>query len=455
MSSSPPYVVVLITWERLVEIPGIEDLDVHTVRSQRRHSGRRRTWEETMNTSRKHKRLARRLAGATAGFALIAVGAIGAQSFADGGEEGAGGPPPPPGQPVYEEAPESDAPIGGGDNTLIQASGNTFDETILTKFIPASAFDPYQGDPADNQADSVQADGQACLSPDGIAGSGLVLELSAPVELPDGARIKNVTFYGTDNDPATDISVALVREEFTSMLTIFPLEPTYTRVGTIVPNGSFSTAGASETTVLRSVDNLEELVGTPSSGNLVSLTFPHRFHTVEVNMRNSAGDLHKLCGVEVQYQVAKSAADPGTVFHPIDPVRVFDSRQASFPAAGLLSPNTSKVVSIANGFDNAGVAIPAQANAVPEGATAITYNLTAAGATGPNFVSVTAGDAVGYTASSLNYNAGSNVANAATVTIAADRTIKLWGGDNTGSTNVIIDVTGYFAPAPPVANMAS
>jgi hypothetical protein len=386
---------------------------------------------------------------------MIAVAAVGAQSFADGGEEGTSGPPAPPGVEIPIEEPEP-GPAGGGDNTLIQTSGTTFDETVLTKFIPAAGFQPFQGILSDS-LDAVSTDGNGCVSPLETVSSGAAAFLTAPLELPDGARILRVAFSGVDNAP-TDITVRLQREEFTSGLTFFPFPPTYSRAGALVD--SFSTTGASTAPRVFSGADLTvppkepELVGTPS-GSGPFLTFAHRFHTLSVAMTNAAGADHVLCGVQVDYQVAKSSADPGTVFHPIDPVRVFDSRQASFPAAGLLAPNTTKVVSIANGFDNAGVAIPAQVDAVPANATAITYNLTAAGATGSNFVSVTAGDAASFTASSLNYNAGSNVANAATVTIAADRTIKLWGGDNTGSTNVIIDVTGYFAPAPPIANMAS
>jgi hypothetical protein len=393
-------------------------------------------------------RRARRWTGGAALAALVVGGVAGAQALA--GDEGGGGSPPPPGQPVEIEVPDEEFPTGGDDN-LIQTSGSTFDETVVTKFIPASAFDPYQGDPASFEDDKLQFTG-GCVRPlTGIAGTGSLLEMRAPVELPDGARIKNVTFFGVD-DAATDISVTLIREEFVGFLAISPLPPTFSRT-TPVTVDSFSTAGVSGEVAVAGADDLDELVGTPASGGIF-LGFPHRFHTISVNMSNSAGLDHLLCGVEVQYQVAKSSADAGTVFHPLDPVRAFDSRRATYPAAGLLAPNDSKVVSVANGYDAAGVAIPAQANVVPANATAITYNVTVAGATGSNFVAVTAGDAASFTASAINFNAGSNVANAATVSIAADRTIKLWGGNGPGSAHVLIDVTGYYAPAPPVSNMA-
>ena len=133
------------------------------------------------------------------------------------------------------------------------------------------------------------------------------------------------------------------------------------------------------------------------------------------------------------------------MFHPIEPIRAYDSRIALYTPNGVLPPNSSRVVDISAAHNAAGAGIPA--NAVPTGATSITYNITVASPTGPNFVAVTSGSATSFTASAINFNGTSDLANAATVTVAGDRTIKLWGGDQAGSTDVIIDVTGYYSPA--------
>jgi len=73
-------------------------------------------------------------------------------------------------------------------------------------------------------------------------------------------------------------------------------------------------------------------------------------------------------------------------------------------------------------------------NLVPVGATAIAYKITITGATGPNYVSVTPGDAATFAVSSINFHGVMDVVNGATVAIAADCTIKAFGGDQTGST---------------------
>ena len=129
-------------------------------------------------------------------------------------------------------------------------------------------------------------------------------------------------------------------------------------------------------------------------------------------------------------------------FHPIDPVRSYDSRQAAYASNGILGPNASRVVSVADAHNAAGAVTTA--NVVPVGATAVTYNLTVAAPTGSNFLAVTAGDAPSYTASSINFNFGQNLANGLTGKLDGNRQLKVFCGDNTGSTHFIIDVNGYY-----------
>lgn len=403
----------------------------------------------TNSTERDPRRSRRRLAAATAAIALVATGAVGAQSFAGEGEVDPG-PLPPAGEPIIPDAPNPVEDSAIGSDTLVQTGGANFDPTILTKFLPAAAFDPLQGSATNANDDQVLPASGSCLRPDTVEATGENTFLKAPVELPDGARIKRIVFFGADGDATRDISITLHRQEFTSELNVAPLPPTIDRTNTVVD--AFSTSGSDGDVILAGADDLEELTGTPFTG-AIPLDNPTRFHTVEVVMQKSAAASHVLCGVRVDYQVAVPA-DPGTVFHPLDPVRVFDSRLDVLPESGRLGPNETKVIDISDGYDSAGAAIPAQENAVPASATAVAYNITIAAADGPNFVAVTAGDAASFTASAINYSAGSNVANGSSVTIADDRTIKLWGGNNTGSSHILIDIVGFYSPPIP-PNMAN
>lgn len=128
-------------------------------------------------------------------------------------------------------------------------------------------------------------------------------------------------------------------------------------------------------------------------------------------------------------------------FHPINPVRVYDSR-AAVPAPGVMAPNTNRLI-VAKDGRNAGGVVTA-ADAVPAGATAITFNVTATATTGPNYLSVVPGDATGFTTSTLNWAGGADIANGGTVKLDSSRRIKVFLGDQTGSAHVIVDVTGFY-----------
>ena len=132
-------------------------------------------------------------------------------------------------------------------------------------------------------------------------------------------------------------------------------------------------------------------------------------------------------------------------YNPINPQRAYDSRQTGYPTAlqGVMAPNTSRTISVADGHSATGTVT--LANAVPAGATAVQINLTAAETTGPNFLAVTAGDVASTETSALNWStANDQIANGITVPVDASRQIKVFCGDQTGSTHVIIDVFGYY-----------
>ncbi len=143
---------------------------------------------------------------------------------------------------------------------------------------------------------------------------------------------------------------------------------------------------------------------------------------------------------------AAGAADPGTTFYPIDPVRAFDSRVSAYPESGTLAPNASRVIPVKDGHNSFGaVTTP---DAVPVGATAVSYNLTITQPTGANFVAVTPGDATSFSTSAINFNGTADVANAGIVTIDGDREVKVWNGIESGTVHFIIDITGYYQPNP-------
>jgi hypothetical protein len=156
--------------------------------------------------------------------------------------------------------------------------------------------------------------------------------------------------------------------------------------------------------------------------------------------RDAAGSIY-YCYENGKWRKLAGAATAGS-FHPITPVRVYDSRAAA-PTPGAMAPNANRLISIKDGRA-AGTGAVNAADAVPVGATAVAFNVTATGTTGPNYLSIVPGDVAGFSTSTLNWAGGYDIANGGTVKVDANRQIKVFMGDQTGSAHVIIDITGYY-----------
>ncbi len=151
-----------------------------------------------------------------------------------------------------------------------------------------------------------------------------------------------------------------------------------------------------------------------------------------------ADTAHLLWGVRIGYVTP----DAGRFF-PINPVRAYDSRAAA-PEPGLLGPNASRLILVKDSRANGTGAVLAS-DVVPVGATAIACNLTVTGTTGPNFLALTPGDAGSFTASAINWSgADQSLANGLIVKVDTNRFVRVWCGDQTGSTHVLLDVSGYW-----------
>jgi hypothetical protein len=195
------------------------------------------------------------------------------------------------------------------------------------------------------------------------------------------------------------------------------------------------------------------MYGTYTWDTLTTLTLPAGAGIVSSNQRFMVGAVPTLIPVDLthaSYHVQLTAGTPATAlldlrigyvgprgFTAIVPTRVYDSREPG--AGGHLASGTTRDVSVAN-------AIPAFGgtnNVVPAGAAAIAYNLTIADTNGSGFLAVyNQGGA--FSASAINwFGSGQLLANAGIVSLGGDRmvTVQCGGG---GSTNFLIDVTGYF-----------
>lgn len=119
-----------------------------------------------------------------------------------------------------------------------------------------------------------------------------------------------------------------------------------------------------------------------------------------------------------------------SVFKSMTPTRMLDTRNNPAPVA----PNGTV------SFQVAGV------NGIPANVTAVTFNLTVAGAASFGFVTAYPSGTTAPNASNLNYATGQIVPNLVTVPVGADGKVTLLNASN-GTSQLIADVSGYYIPA--------
>ena len=169
--------------------------------------------------------------------------------------------------------------------------------------------------------------------------------------------------------------------------------------------------------------------------------------------RRSAGVL-LLVGVVVGVTVggfavvrATSGSSSASSFVPLSPVRVLDTRSD----LGLAAVTDG----VAGTLKVTGLIPTATSNnavVVPVGATAVVLNVTAVNPTAGGYVSLRPGDATGApTVSTLNVTAGGTFPNGATITVPTSGAyagqIQVWyeaEGTTVGSTELLIDIAGYY-----------
>ena len=156
------------------------------------------------------------------------------------------------------------------------------------------------------------------------------------------------------------------------------------------------------------------------------------------------------------YCVAGNMADVGTwrtvadyyaagAFFPISPARVYDSRKATPSPQAVLASGSNRTLSVANQYHPSTGAL-VQPDVVPQGATAIAYNLTVVNTVGAGgYLAVNEGGNTVVAASSINWSGpGLSLANASVVKLDDSRQITVICGGASTSTNFILDVVGYY-----------
>lgn len=319
------------------------------------------------------------------------------------------------------------AALGGGKHALAAPSdpgGPTTDPNFIVQGTDVPEVAPAPTTPGirylslagiDFKPFRVVADYNSVYGDLRTAGGG---DFSVPVALPHGARITEMVVYATHPD-ADNTIVRLVCHRSSLGDTGF------------LPVAQLNTASLPPSPFIQTYT-------VPVAAAAAGAVVDERAAAYFVIVNAPADVAHLLWGVRIGYVTP----DAGRFF-PINPVRAYDSRAAA-PEPGLLGPNASRLILVKDSRAN-GTGAVVTPDVVPVGATAIACNLTITGTTGPNFLALTPGDAASFTASAINWSgADQSLANGLIVKLDANRFVRVWCGDQTGSTHVLLDVNGYW-----------
>ena len=139
-----------------------------------------------------------------------------------------------------------------------------------------------------------------------------------------------------------------------------------------------------------------------------------------VRLYNKNGRINLVADLAGHY-----GTEAASLFTGLSPNRLLDTRQNTPVAAGQ-----SRILDLSG--------------AVPESATAVTFNLTAVSPTASTFVTAYPAGAPRPTASNLNVVAGETRPNQVTVAIGENRHVSLF--NNSGTVHLLADVTGFYTP---------
>lgn len=225
----------------------------------------------------------------------------------------------------------------------------------------------------------------------------------APVRVLDtrnsGAAVgpgRSVTVNLAGRVPASATSV---------VLNVTGVSPTASTFVTVYPTGESRPLASNLNLVTRKTRANSVVVGLSPDGR--------------ITLYNHAGNTHLVADLSGYYQ-----PEAANKYDKMNPRRVLDTR--SGPPLGP-----------------GGVGVLNLSSFVPSDATAVTFNMTGVGATASTFLTAYPNGQARPVASNINLAPGEVIPNQATVAIGANRSIALY--NNSGNTDVIIDVVGYYS----------
>ncbi len=233
----------------------------------------------------------------------------------------------------------------------------------------------------------------------------------------DGTTDLKVTGVVDEDDvelvPATGVSAVVLNltVDLPTLDSFFTISPTGTATTTSSLNFAAGETRAAATTVKVGTDGM-------------------------VTITNAFGQAFPIVDIQGYFSDGTEDEEPGSSYVPLPtPSRVVDTRVGG--AANKFAADTTKNISLTDP--------PVEgATSVPAGATAVVANLTVTNTTADGYLTAFAEGTDPPLVSNLNWAAGRQIPNLATIPLSTDGMITVY--NSAGATDVLIDVTGYYVP---------
>lgn len=188
----------------------------------------------------------------------------------------------------------------------------------------------------------------------------------------------------------------------------------------------------------------------PSASNVnwaAGQTVPNRVivpvgYNGQVSVYNFSGTADVVIDVNGWYGDGTGTSSTGSTFTGITPTRICDTR-ADQPGVATNQCNGGGTGLALGSGQTMTIQVASTGGAVPAGATGVVVNVAVTGTTAASFLTVWPSDVTRPTVSDLNWAAGETVPNLVVVKLSSSGQITVF--NNSGSTDVIVDVVGYYA----------
>jgi YVTN family beta-propeller protein len=210
---------------------------------------------------------------------------------------------------------------------------------------------------------------------------------------------------GTDGVPATGATAVV--------LNVTATEPTTSSYVTVYPDGE--TRPTASNLNFTAGETIANLVTVPVGAD------------GDIDFYNNSGSTDLVADLAGYY----TSSGTGSSYVPLGPVRVLDTRNGTGGYDAPVGPGGTISLQL-TGADG----VPAT------GVTAVVLNVTATDPTASSYVTVYPDGETRPTASNLNFTAGQTIPNLVIVPVGADGDIDFY--NNTGSTDLVADLAGYF-----------